>query len=100
MKSHFPLDTVNAMSLQKTALFFALFGAGMPLFAAESPSTAASAAPIENYTYATKLDIQKVVGTSEIPDQCGAVPVRMTYEDSHGQQHTLQYLVMGQCSNG
>jgi hypothetical protein len=56
---------------------------------------------VETYAYGMKLDIQKVIATSDTGEQCGPVPVQMTYEDSHGQQHVLQYQIMGTgCSNG
>jgi len=90
------------MKFSKVAIFLALGFVGAHAFAGESHSTtAASKAPVEIYTYATKLDIKKVITLTDIPDQCGSVPAQMTYEDSHGQQHVLQYLVMGTgCSNG
>ena len=47
------------------------------------------------------LDIARVISTSEVPDVCAVVPVRMTYEDAKGQRHILEYHVMGNgCSNG
>ena len=90
------------MKTSKLAMFLALGVLGTQAFAGESPTTAAdSKTPVETYTYDTKLDIQKVIAVTEIPDQCGPVPAQMTYEDSHGQRHILQYQVMGTgCSNG
>ncbi|MFW0753913.1 DUF2790 domain-containing protein [Pseudomonas sp. H11T01] len=90
------------MKFSRIAIFLALGSVGAHAFADESHSTvAASKAPIEIYTYGTKLDINKVLTITDIPDQCGPVPVQMTYEDSHGQQHVMQYQVMGTgCSNG
>ena len=90
------------MNISKIAIFLALGTVGALAFADESHSTSAtSKTPVENYTYETKLDIKKVITITDIADQCGPVPVQMTYEDSHGQQHVLQYLVMGTgCSNG
>lgn len=83
-------------------MFLALGVLGTQAFAGESHSTSAdSKTPVETYTYDTKLDIQKVIAVTDIPDQCGPVPAQMTYEDSHGQRHVLQYQVMGTgCSNG
>jgi len=70
--------------------------------AAQPPATAAtSQPPVETYTYATKLDIQRVITISDIADECRPVPAQMTYEDSQGQRRVLQYQVMGTgCSNG
>jgi hypothetical protein len=47
------------------------------------------------YTYGTKLDIAKVVNVSPIPDVCGVVPATMTYFDHQGQEHKIEYRVMG-----
>ncbi|USW97304.1 DUF2790 domain-containing protein [Pseudomonas proteolytica] len=60
-----------------------------------------STAVVEEYTYATDLDIAKVVSLSSIPNVCEVVPARMEYEDHQGQRHILNYKVMGNgCSNG
>lgn len=92
---------VTHMNIPKIALLIALGCTGLPALADEDAATATAAnLPVENYSYGTRLDIKKVISHSDTPDQCGAVPVRMQYEDSNGQQHVLQYLVMGECSNG
>ena len=95
-------DTVNKMKILKIAVLLALAGIGAHAFADDGHSTnATSKAPVEIYTYETKLDIKKVIYLSEIPDECKPVPVQMTYEDSHNQRHVMQYQVMGTgCSNG
>lgn len=95
-------DRVNTMKISKLVMVFALGVLGTQAFAGESQSTAAkSKTPVDTYTYDMKLDIQKVITVSDIPDQCGPVPAQMTYEDSQGQRHILQYQVMGTgCSNG
>ena len=57
--------------------------------------------PVEQYSYSQHLDIAKVLSMSEIPNVCEVVPARMTYKDSKGQKHILEYRVMGNgCSNG
>jgi hypothetical protein len=95
-------EAVNTMKTAHIAMIFALGSFSAAAFAGGSESTdAATQTPIETYSYATDLDVQKVITISETPDQCGPVPVQMTYEDSHGQRHILQYQVMGTgCSNG
>ncbi|ANI33298.1 MULTISPECIES: DUF2790 domain-containing protein [Pseudomonas] len=50
---------------------------------------------VEHYTYSSHPDIAKVVRQDPIPDVCGVVPVQMTYIDHQGQQHTMEYSVMG-----
>ncbi|AYC32280.1 DUF2790 domain-containing protein [Pseudomonas cavernae] len=53
------------------------------------------------YTYGMKLDIAHVVSTTDISKDCGVVPARMTYDDSQGQRHTIQYRVWGNgCHEG
>ncbi len=96
------VNMMNMMNMSKVAIFLALGSLGAQAFADESHSTVATRqTPVESYTYATKLDIKKVIAMTDVADQCGPVPVQMTYEDSHGQQHVLQYQVMGTgCSNG
>ena len=56
---------------------------------------------VEHYTYATDLDIAKVISVSPTADVCEVVSAQMTYEDHQGQRHILEYRVMGNgCSNG
>lgn len=54
----------------------------------------------EVYKYGDKLDIAKVISMSKIPDNhCEVVPATMTYLDSKGVQHTMEYQVLGEgCS--
>jgi hypothetical protein len=86
---------VNIMKLAKIALLLAFGGIGAQAFATDET------APVEAYNAAAHLDIAHVVSISEAANQCGAVPVQMTYEDSNGAQHVVQYQVMGNgCSNG
>lgn len=56
--------------------------------------------PVEQYSYSQHLDIARVISMSEVPNVCQVVPARMTYEDSQGNEHVLEYRVMGNgCSN-
>ncbi|MGE8186614.1 DUF2790 domain-containing protein [Pseudomonas sp. NPDC086278] len=84
------------------ALLLTLGGIAAPAFADDGDSaTEASQAPVESYAYGKTLDIRTVIAVSDIANECGPVPARMTYEDSNGQRHILQYQVMGTgCSNG
>ncbi|MBV6753711.1 DUF2790 domain-containing protein [Pseudomonas chlororaphis] len=90
------------MNFSKIALILVLGSAAAQAFADDSYSTAAtSKLPVETYTSEAKPDIEKIIAITEAADQCAPVPVQMTYEDSHGQRHILQYQVMGTgCSNG
>ena len=83
------------MKLARIALLLALGGIGAQAFAADET------AQVEAYNAAAQADIAHVVSISEAANQCGAVPVQMTYEDSSGARHVVQYQVMGSgCSNG
>ncbi|TBW07080.1 DUF2790 domain-containing protein [Azotobacter chroococcum subsp. isscasi] len=59
-----------------------------------------SAANAERYDYSMDLDIARVIRTDEIPEVCAVVPIRMVYEDSRGEQHTIEYSVMGRGCGG
>lgn len=55
----------------------------------------------QQYEYATRLDIKRVISLSDIPPVCEVVPATMTYEDHQGKVHVIEYRVMGQgCSQG
>lgn len=68
---------------------------------ARTASQTDSATPVvETYTYDMHPDIARVISISPMPNVCGVVPVRMTYQDSHGQQHIMRYQVMASgCGN-
>ena len=52
------------------------------------------------YRYGMALDIAEVVSITPVADVCGVVPVEMTYLDSKGAKHILQYSEFGTgCSN-
>jgi hypothetical protein len=56
---------------------------------------------VEQYSYSRDLDVVKIISMDEIPNVCEVVPARMTYEDSKGHKHILEYRVMGNgCSSG
>lgn len=94
-------EALIIMKLSSLALVV-LAGMGGQVYADETQATVATqSAAVETYTYGATLDVKKVIAITPAADQCGAVPVRMTYEDSQGQRHILQYQVMGSgCSNG
>lgn len=80
----------------KTLMLLAMLGVSGVVFAAEAPVEVAQHAPAAvQYDYSMKLDIAKVISLSPIPNVCEVVPAQMTYEDSAGERHVLQYQVMG-----
>ena len=68
----------------------------MAAYAAEQGKLAPE---VQAYRYGLELDIAKVVNVTPPIRSCNAVPSRMTYEDSNGKLHTLEYQVMGVCRN-
>lgn len=86
------------MNFKKIALVLMLGSFGAHAYA---DNAGAVSTPIETYSSATKLDIAHVISITEPANECAPTPVQMTYEDSYGEQHVLQYQVMGAgCSNG
>ncbi|KAB0491041.1 DUF2790 domain-containing protein [Pseudomonas psychrophila] len=78
----------------------ALFLAGFATLAVAGETSAVQTPTVESYSYGTKLDIARVINLSTIPDVCEVVPATMTYEDSQGQRHILEYKAMGDgCSS-
>ena len=88
--------------MKAALVVMALCGFSAVAMAQDGPSEISSQAqPVEHYTYSTDLDIARVISVDETPNVCNVVPQRMTYEDSQGKRHVLEYLVMGNgCSNG
>lgn len=83
--------------MKVSMLVLALFGFSSVVMAQDSTTTP----PVEQYTYASHLDVAKIISEDPVPDVCAVVPAHMTYQDSQGKQHILQYEVMGSgCSNG
>lgn len=73
----------------------ATFGyAGVAL--AQGPTTeAARQGQAVDYHYGLALDIDKVIHITDSSDQVGVVPATITYRDSQGQVHKLNYLRLG-----
>ena len=78
----------------KYLIALALMGCST-LAAADELQVAQQQPAVEHYTYATDLDIAKVISVSPAADVCEVVPAQMTYEDHQGQRHTIEYKVMG-----
>lgn len=53
----------------------------------------------EHYEYGMKLDIAKVVGQSEGVEVNGIIPMQLTYQDSRGAVHVMQYDVLSARTN-
>ncbi|AMZ69931.1 MULTISPECIES: DUF2790 domain-containing protein [Pseudomonas] len=62
--------------------------------------TQAAQVRVEPYRYSQNLDIAHIVAMTPIPNICDVVPVRMTYDDSKGDRHIMEYQVIGTgCTN-
>ncbi|MFK7701266.1 DUF2790 domain-containing protein [Pseudomonas caspiana] len=71
---------------------------GSVAMADEAPQTAQ--AKVEPYRYSQDLDIAHVVGITDLPNACAVVPMQMTYDDSKGNRHIMEYHVLGSgCTN-
>ena len=74
---------------------------GFSTLAAADELQVAQQPAVEQYTYATDLDIANVISVTPSADVCEVVRAQMIYEDHQGQRHILEYRVMGNgCSNG
>ena len=74
---------------------------GCSTLAAADELQVAQQPAVEQYTYATDLDIANVISVTPAADVCEVVPAQMIYEDHQGQRHILEYRVMGNgCANG
>lgn len=81
------------MKLFKTLIAASFVMLGSQMAFADQPA-------VEQYTYSSHLDIAKVIHMDPVPDVCEVVPVQMTYLDHQGQQHVMEYRVMGNgCSD-
>ena len=82
------------MKLFKTLIAASFVMMGSQMAFADQPA-------VEQYSYSSHLDIAKVTHMDAIPDDvCAVVPIQMTYLDHQGQQHVMQYSVMGNgCSS-
>lgn len=81
------------MKLFKTLIAASFVMLGSQMAFADQPA-------VEQYSYSSHLDIAKVIHMDPVPDVCEVVPVQMTYLDHQGQQHVMEYRVMGNgCSN-
>lgn len=81
----------------KNILFLALsLSASMSAYAQDISSTP----EVELYEYGMHLDIAKVVNITPAANVCAATPVQMTYKDSQGHTHIMEYSIMGTgCTN-
>lgn len=70
---------------------------GLSLTAALSAYAEEPVAPPQavTYTYGMHLDIAKVIRITSAADTCGPTPAEMTYRDSQGDVHVLQYRLYG-----
>ncbi|MDF3934821.1 DUF2790 domain-containing protein [Pseudomonas citronellolis] len=63
----------------------------IPLMGVALAASAADANTVV-YHYGMKLDVAKVISIEQANDRCEVAPAKMTYADSKGQVHVLEYL--------
>ncbi|MCV4268956.1 DUF2790 domain-containing protein [Pseudomonas capsici] len=79
------------------ALFLGCLGS---VAIADEQTTQTAQVTVEPYGYSQNLDIAHVVAMTQVPDACDVAPVQMTYDDSKGSRHTIEYLIIGTgCTN-
>lgn len=54
----------------------------------------------ERVQLGTVLDIAKVINKTEGTEVNGIIPIQLTYQDSRGEQHTVQYDLMSEGTSG
>lgn len=83
----------------KLLLVLLLGGIGSMAMANDQDSQTAQIT-VEPYRYSQSLDIAHVVAVSPVPNVCDVVPMQLTYDDSHGERHIMEYRIMGDgCSD-
>lgn len=81
------------------ALLAVLAHAGAAL--AQAPlAEDASQVQAQDYHYGMALDVHKVIHISDNSDKVGVVPATITYLDSQGRLHKLNYLELGGYDHG
>jgi hypothetical protein len=84
----------------KALLMLALISSSGMVLADTATSAATQKTVVEPYDYSQHPDIAHVISNSAIPNVCAVVPARLTYEDSQGKRHIMEYQVMGNgCTN-
>ena len=53
-----------------------------------------------DYHYGMSLDIQKVIHITDNSDKVGVVPATITFLDSNGKLHKVNYLELGRYDSG
>lgn len=78
--------------MRKSALFLAALLASAGAFAGQSASAESGVQPVA-YGYGMKLDVAQLISIEEAPHgRCEPVNTRMTYRDSQGELHVVDYV--------
>ncbi|MBH3462711.1 MULTISPECIES: DUF2790 domain-containing protein [Pseudomonas] len=79
------------------ALFLGCLGS---VAMADDQGTRAAPMTVEPYRYSQNLDIAHVVAVTPVPNVCEVVPMQLTYDDSNGKRHIMEYRIVGNgCAN-
>lgn len=52
---------------------------------------------VTHYRYGMKLDVKKVIHITRVDASCNAQPAQMTYRNSSGELHIIEYRKIGEC---
>ncbi|UTW06628.1 DUF2790 domain-containing protein [Pseudomonas benzenivorans] len=88
MKRLIPLALIVAVGCSATAL------------AQPTQGPDYSQVPAVDYHYGMTLDVRKVIHITDNSDKTGVVPATITYLDSQGQLHRVNYLELGRANDG
>lgn len=78
--------------MRKSAFFIVALLASAGVMA-EQPAHAASGVQPVPYSYGMKLDVAELLSIQETPHgRCEPVDTRMTYRDSQGELHVVDYV--------
>lgn len=80
--------------------FVALALSAFAASAMAAPAHSDKAPVVEVYTQSQKLDVAQVISTKDVSDAYGFVREQMTYLDSKGQTHVLNYVNLPVEDNG
>ncbi|MFV3318774.1 DUF2790 domain-containing protein [Pseudomonas sp. NY15374] len=79
------------------ALFLGCLGS---VAMADDQGTRTAPMTVEPYRYSQNLDIAHVVAVTPVPNVCEVVPMQLTYDDSNGERHIIEYRIVGNgCAN-
>jgi hypothetical protein len=81
-------------------MFKYLLIAALSFAAVNAHANEATTAPTDHVQFGTVLDIVKVINKTEGTEVNGIIPIQLSYQDSRGEQHAVQYDLMAEGTSG